>query len=213
MPKRYPPEFRRKVLDLVAAGRRVAQVAADLDITEQTIYVRHRQRLIDTGQLPGITSTDHAELVAARRRIAELEADVEIHRRAAELLKEVVAPKDALRGDRGDGLAPSSCPTGLPGTRRRRVRLLRMARALALGSRSASCVANRRHPEGSRRLRLRVHPTPHTIRGTKCAWSAGIAARNLNAFAAPVLLAEPLMASSTALDALSDVRGERMALG
>jgi transposase-like protein len=38
MPKRYPPEFRRKVLDLVASGRRVAQVAVDLDISEQTIY-------------------------------------------------------------------------------------------------------------------------------------------------------------------------------
>ena len=104
MSKRYPPEFRRKVLDLVAdlvaAGRRVAQVAADLDISEQTIYVWHRQRLIDTGQLPRITSTDHAELVAARRRIAELETEVEIHRRAVELLKEVVAPKDATRRSR-----------------------------------------------------------------------------------------------------------------
>jgi transposase-like protein len=78
MPKRYPPEFRRKVLDLVASGRRVAQVAADLDINEQTIYVWRRQQLINTGQLPGITSTDQAELVAARRRIAELEAEVEI---------------------------------------------------------------------------------------------------------------------------------------
>ena len=106
MPKRYPPEFRRKVLDLVAAGRRVSQVAADLDISEQTIYVWHRQRLIDTGQLPEITSTHHAELVTARRRIAELEAEVEIHRRAAELLKEVAAQK-TLRGDRGDGLTPS----------------------------------------------------------------------------------------------------------
>ena len=100
MPKRYPPEFRRKVLDLVAAGRRVGQVAADLDISEQTIYVWRRQRLIDTGQLPGITSTDQAELVAARRRIAELDAEVEIHRRAGELLKEVVAPKDATRRSR-----------------------------------------------------------------------------------------------------------------
>jgi transposase len=28
MPKRYPEEFRRKVLDLVAAGRPIAQIAA-----------------------------------------------------------------------------------------------------------------------------------------------------------------------------------------
>jgi hypothetical protein len=32
MPRRYPPEFRRKVLDLVAAGRSVAEVAADLGV-------------------------------------------------------------------------------------------------------------------------------------------------------------------------------------
>ncbi|MEU6187546.1 transposase [Nocardia sp. NPDC047038] len=36
MPRRYPEEFRRKVLDLVAAGRPVAQVAADLGISAQT---------------------------------------------------------------------------------------------------------------------------------------------------------------------------------
>ncbi|GAA1840891.1 hypothetical protein GCM10009836_20290 [Pseudonocardia ailaonensis] len=100
MPKRYPPEFRRKVLDLVASGRRVAQVASDLDNSEQTIYVWRRQELIDSGQLPGATSTEQAELTAARRRIAQLEAEVAIHRRAAELLGEVVSPKGGLRRSR-----------------------------------------------------------------------------------------------------------------
>jgi transposase-like protein len=38
MPRRYPPEFRRKVLDLLKAGRTVTQVAADLQISDQTIY-------------------------------------------------------------------------------------------------------------------------------------------------------------------------------
>ena len=73
MPRRYPAEFRRKVLDLVAAGRPAAQVARDLQISAQTIYTWRRQQLIDSGQLSGMTSTDHAELVAARKRIAELE--------------------------------------------------------------------------------------------------------------------------------------------
>ncbi len=100
MPKRYPSEFRRKVLDLVASGRRVAQVAADLDISEQVIYTWRRQELVDTGQLPGTTSVDNAELVAARRRIAELEAEVAVHRRAAELLKEGSTPKDGTRRSR-----------------------------------------------------------------------------------------------------------------
>ncbi len=30
MPRSYPPEFRRKVLDLLDEGRKVADVAADL---------------------------------------------------------------------------------------------------------------------------------------------------------------------------------------
>ena len=64
MPKRCPPRFRRKVLDLVAAGRRVAQIAADLDISEQTIYVWRRQELIDSGQLParGLIIVSHNRL-------------------------------------------------------------------------------------------------------------------------------------------------------
>jgi len=37
MPRSYPPEFRRRVLDLVKAGRPVRQVAADLDMPSQTI--------------------------------------------------------------------------------------------------------------------------------------------------------------------------------
>jgi len=54
VPKRYPEEFRRKVLDLVAAGHPVAEIANDLQISDQTIYDWRRQELIDTGQLPGL---------------------------------------------------------------------------------------------------------------------------------------------------------------
>ncbi len=100
MPRRYPAEFRRKVLDLVAAGRPVAQVAYDLDISAQVIYTWRRQQLIDSGQIPGLTSSDQAELVAARKRIAELENELAIHRRAAELLGDVVSPKGGMRRSR-----------------------------------------------------------------------------------------------------------------
>ncbi|WP_260695983.1 transposase [Streptomyces sp. IB201691-2A2] len=93
MPRSYPPEFRRKVLDLVASGRKVAEVAQLLGISDQTIYVWRRQHLIDTGQLPGTNSSELSELAAARKRIAELEAELANHRRAAELLGEVTFPK------------------------------------------------------------------------------------------------------------------------
>ena len=93
MPRSYPPEFRRKVLDLVASGRKVAEVARLLGISDQMIYVWRRQHLIDTGQLPGATSSDLSELATARKRIAEREAELAIHRRAAKLLGEVTSPK------------------------------------------------------------------------------------------------------------------------
>jgi transposase-like protein len=69
----------------------VPQAAAELQISEQTIYTWREQHLIDTGQKPGLSSTDNAELVAARRRIAELETELAITRRAATLL-EAAAP-------------------------------------------------------------------------------------------------------------------------
>jgi transposase len=93
VPKRYPEEFRRKVLDLVAAGRPVAQIANDLQISEQTIYDWRRQELIDTGQLPGLNHAELSELSAANKRIRELETEVAILKRARELLREPHDPK------------------------------------------------------------------------------------------------------------------------
>lgn len=97
MPKRYPEEFRRKVLDLVAAGRPIAQIAADLGISDQTIYGWRKQELIDTGQLPGLNRVEQAELSAANKRIRELETEVAILKRARELLREPNDPKGGTR--------------------------------------------------------------------------------------------------------------------
>jgi transposase len=94
----YPAEFRRRVLDLVESGRPIADVARDLQISEQTIYAWRRQERIDQGLEDGLTSAEHAELIAARKRIRELETEVAIHRRATELLKEQTAdPKGGSR--------------------------------------------------------------------------------------------------------------------
>jgi transposase-like protein len=43
----YPAEFRKRVLELVGTGRRVAEVAAELEISQQTIYAWRRQARID----------------------------------------------------------------------------------------------------------------------------------------------------------------------
>jgi transposase-like protein len=44
--KEYPAEFRRRALDLVAAGRTVAEVARLLEVSDQSIYCWRRQELI-----------------------------------------------------------------------------------------------------------------------------------------------------------------------
>ncbi len=93
----YPPEFRRRVLDLVDAGRKIAEVSEDLGISDQTIYSWRRQDRIDRGLEAGMSSAEHAELVAARKRVRELEAELAVHRRATELLKEDVSPKGGSR--------------------------------------------------------------------------------------------------------------------
>ena len=80
----YPPEFRRKVLDLVEAGRPIAEVAQALGISAQSIYTWRRQDRIDRGLLPGLSSPEKEELAAARRRIAQLETELAVTRRAAE---------------------------------------------------------------------------------------------------------------------------------
>src|SRR6266705_5327673 len=93
MARRYPPEFRRRVLDLIASGRKVSDVARDLGVSGQTIYNWRAQDLIDRGERPGLRSEELAELVAARHRIAALEAELAATKRGRELLKEAVPPK------------------------------------------------------------------------------------------------------------------------
>ena len=96
----YPPEFRRKVLDLVEAGRPIAEVAKALGISDQSISTWRRQDRIDRGLEPGLTSTEKGELVAAKRRIAESETELQAMRRAMELVREVVPPKGGSRRPR-----------------------------------------------------------------------------------------------------------------
>jgi transposase len=96
----YPPEFRRKVLDLVEAGRPIAEVAKALGISDQSIYSWRRQDRIDRGLEPGLTSSEKSELAAAKRRIAELETELQAMRRAMELVREVVPPKGGSRRPR-----------------------------------------------------------------------------------------------------------------
>lgn len=96
----YPPEFRRKVLDLLESGRSVAEVARDLQISDQSIYSWRRQDQVDRGLVPGLTSGEKGELIAARKRITDLETELKTTRHAMELVREVVPPKGGSKPSR-----------------------------------------------------------------------------------------------------------------
>jgi len=97
VPRRYPVEFRRKVLDLIEAGKPVAEIAGQLGITAQTVYNWRNQDQTDYGKRAGMSTNESAELTAARKRIRELETDLEVTRRANELLKAQSNPKGGGR--------------------------------------------------------------------------------------------------------------------
>lgn len=97
MPKRYSAEFRRRVLALLEEGRSVVEVALDLEIGASTIYNWRRQHEIDTGQRPGLTTAESAELTAARKELRALRMENQILRRASELLKDTSTPKGGSR--------------------------------------------------------------------------------------------------------------------
>jgi hypothetical protein len=58
-----------------------------LEVGEQSIYVVAEAERVDR-ELPGLSSTERAELRAAEQRTRDLETELAVHRRAAELLEE-----------------------------------------------------------------------------------------------------------------------------
>lgn len=97
MPRHYAPELRRRVIDLIESGSTVAEVAAMVEPTEQTIYNWWNRHLVDPGRKAGTPTIENTELVAARRKITELEKELSATRRANELLKAVVPQKGSSK--------------------------------------------------------------------------------------------------------------------
>ena len=107
MPRPYPPEFRRRALDLVDSGRTIRDVASSLGIAESCLHRWRHHELVDRGLKPGTTARESAELAAARARIRDLEEEVKILRKAAAAVEAVVPPKDRYRlvaGLRAEGV-------------------------------------------------------------------------------------------------------------
>lgn len=96
MPKPYPREFRDDVVR-VALNREddvtLESIADDFGIHPMTLSKWMRQAAIDTGQKPGVSTSEASELRAAKRRIKLLEQENEVLRRAAAYLGQANLPK------------------------------------------------------------------------------------------------------------------------
>jgi transposase len=98
MPRKYPPEVRRQVIELARSGTRVAQLAVTFGVAEVTIYNWLKQERIDRGEELGKTTEQQLELAAARKRIAQLETELAVARKINEVfLKEGISPKGSSR--------------------------------------------------------------------------------------------------------------------
>ncbi len=98
MPRRYPVDVRRQVVELARAGTRVAQLAVTFGMTETTIYNWLNQEKIDRGEIAGFSTDQALELAAARRRIRELETELAVSRKVNEIfLDQDLAPKASSR--------------------------------------------------------------------------------------------------------------------
>ncbi len=67
MPRPYPPEFRRRAVELARLREQpIAHIAADLGIAGSCLHRWLRQADIDEGHKEGLRSEEQAELVRLR---------------------------------------------------------------------------------------------------------------------------------------------------
>jgi transposase len=94
VPKKFPPEFKRDVVTVARRGDlTVAEVAADFDISPESVRRWMKQADIDDGIKHGLTSAEQAEIVQLRRDKRRLEMENEILRRAAAYFAKDALPK------------------------------------------------------------------------------------------------------------------------
>ena len=94
MPKKFPPEFKRHVVTVARRGDlTVAGVAADFDISPESVRGWMRQADVDDGVRHGLTTAEQSELVQLRRDKRRLEMENEILRRAAAYFAKDALPK------------------------------------------------------------------------------------------------------------------------
>jgi transposase len=75
----YPPELRRRILDLARSGVSVSDLACEFEVARQSIMNWLKQDDLDAGKrTDGLTTEDHKELVHLRRENKRLKMEAEI---------------------------------------------------------------------------------------------------------------------------------------
>jgi transposase len=84
-PNKYPPEFRREVVELVrSSDKTIAQVAKELGLNRETVRCWVRRDQADRGERRDLLSTaEQQELARLRRENAELRMERELLKAAA----------------------------------------------------------------------------------------------------------------------------------
>ena len=94
MPKPFPLEFRRDVVEVARKGEApLSQIAKDFGISETCLHRWLKLADVDDGVRPGVTSSESAELRELRKRNKVLEQENEILRRAAAYFAREISPK------------------------------------------------------------------------------------------------------------------------
>ena len=82
--RRYPPEFREQMVELVRAGRTPEELAREFEPTAQSIRNWLKQADLDAGcRADGLTTAERAELSRLRRENRQLRLEREILKKAA----------------------------------------------------------------------------------------------------------------------------------
>ena len=94
MPKKFPKEFKDDVARVARRGdMTIAEVAADFDVSIESVRRWKRQAEIDDGIIDGLTTAEQSELVQLRRDKRRLEQENEVLRRATAYYAKDAAPK------------------------------------------------------------------------------------------------------------------------
>jgi transposase len=92
--RQFPVEFKRDVVTVARRGDlTIPEVAADFDVSVESVRRWMRQADIDDGIRDGLTTAEQAEIVQLRRDKRRLEMENEILRRAAAYFAKDALPK------------------------------------------------------------------------------------------------------------------------